>query len=419
VQKDINQGLLAAGLVVRAADTGRVLMLQRSLSENDPAAGYWEWPGGHLEGSESTWETAWREWQEETGCSVPDGEPAGTWTVGVYQGYVWEIPHEADLELNLQSGRTINPDDPDGDAIEVAAWFDPLDARDMPALRPECRLTDWNLVAGRIPALKDQTAGITAATGIVGVDLVGDDADDEDDDEEGDAEEVQKELRRWRDNARGRIKAGRKPRQFTSTVIPTRRAASIWDSLQNASSRSEVDAAFAVRKSTALALRASDVSDAVLAELGPEMSELREVKRSLETATQRMTGPAPESGYSEHLIRLRVPEPRIPEMRAPDVHVDVHVPELRVPDIYVHVDAPEMPVQKALPTPEIHVDVHVPEQKAPDVYVSVPEMKAPDVHVDVAAPSVEVHNEIKPEAKAKRTRIRHAADGSTVIERED
>lgn len=55
-------GVKAAGLAVLAADTGRVLMLQRALDEDDLAGGTWECPGGKLDPGETPLEAAKREW---------------------------------------------------------------------------------------------------------------------------------------------------------------------------------------------------------------------------------------------------------------------------------------------------------------------------------------------------------------------
>lgn len=127
-----------AGLAVRAVDSGRVLMLQRALVDDDPAAGTWEFPGGHLEGDESPLQGAWREWAEETGCIPPAGERTGEWFSpdGVYQGIVWSVPSEACVSIG--GDRQIsNPDDPDGDAIEAIAWWDPAQLPGNPAVRQE------------------------------------------------------------------------------------------------------------------------------------------------------------------------------------------------------------------------------------------------------------------------------------------
>ena len=51
-----------AGLALLAGDTGRVLTLQRALSDDDPAGGRWEMPVGGIEEGESPVEGAIREW---------------------------------------------------------------------------------------------------------------------------------------------------------------------------------------------------------------------------------------------------------------------------------------------------------------------------------------------------------------------
>jgi 8-oxo-dGTP pyrophosphatase MutT (NUDIX family) len=129
-----------AGLAVRAADTGRVLMLQRGLDPEDPASGKWEFPGGHLEEGEDPLTGAVREWCEETGCLPPvDGSIVSQWTSAnfIYQGIVLEIACEADVAINPTTPFVMNPDDPDGDLIETAAWWDPADLSDNPAVRQE------------------------------------------------------------------------------------------------------------------------------------------------------------------------------------------------------------------------------------------------------------------------------------------
>jgi 8-oxo-dGTP pyrophosphatase MutT (NUDIX family) len=107
----------------------------------DPAAGTWESPGGRLEPGETAQQAAVREWQEETGLSLPPGKFTGTWRSdnGVYEGFVYTIPHEADLDILGSRVDVANPDnpDPDGDAIEAIAWWDPAHLADNPAVRPE------------------------------------------------------------------------------------------------------------------------------------------------------------------------------------------------------------------------------------------------------------------------------------------
>ena len=147
----VKDGPIAAGLVVRAADTGRVLMLQRALTdESDPAAGTWEFPGGGIEGAETPLQAAVREWQEETGVTLPDYRMVSSWTSpnGIYRGFVAEIPSETDIIINPdRMERVLNPDDPDQDDIEVAAWMDPTDLPALPNLRSEAHSTDWTALA--------------------------------------------------------------------------------------------------------------------------------------------------------------------------------------------------------------------------------------------------------------------------------
>ncbi|MER6109372.1 NUDIX domain-containing protein [Streptomyces hirsutus] len=142
-----------AGLVVKADDTGRVLLLQRALDDEDPAAGTWEFPGGHLEKDEDALAAAVREWQEETGAELPGiSSVVGSWTApnGIYRGFVAVVPSESHIPLNQPHSerRTANPDDPKGDATEVTAWWPITALPDMSLLRPACRSTPWSLLAG-------------------------------------------------------------------------------------------------------------------------------------------------------------------------------------------------------------------------------------------------------------------------------
>lgn len=135
-------GPAAAGVALRAADTGRVLMLQRSMTDpEDPAAGTWEFPGGKVDPGEEPMATAQREWCEETGHPFPDSVLTGQWlsSNGVYAGYVWEVASESVISLNLdlEDRHLLNPDDPDGDGIEVVAWWQPEHLLDNPAVRAE------------------------------------------------------------------------------------------------------------------------------------------------------------------------------------------------------------------------------------------------------------------------------------------
>lgn len=147
-----SETVVAAGVVVRANDTGRILMLQRAYDDTDPAAGFWEFPGGCLEDDETPEVAAIREWCEETGMSFPDfATKAGDWMSGngVYAGFVYQIKHEDDLPVFDGRFEVKNPDDPDGDSFEALAWWNPDHVPDNPAIRPELA-ADWHLVRGAL-----------------------------------------------------------------------------------------------------------------------------------------------------------------------------------------------------------------------------------------------------------------------------
>src|SRR5262249_11124831 len=130
--------LVAGGLAVRAKDTGRVLMIQRAHDEDDPAGGYWEFPGGRLDPGEGVEEAARRELVGETGLPVPEGKLVGSWEAGNYRGFVLSVDSEDACPI-LDREKGTNPDDPDNDYPEAIAWWDPAELRDNPAVRPELR----------------------------------------------------------------------------------------------------------------------------------------------------------------------------------------------------------------------------------------------------------------------------------------
>jgi 8-oxo-dGTP pyrophosphatase MutT (NUDIX family) len=161
--KDEDSGPTHAGLVLKAEDTGRILMLQRShKDEDDPARGTWEFPGGGLEEHDSSsLHGAAREFAEEIGQRVPHGGTVQhVWRSGPYQGHVLVIPKEE--QITLHDGRVVtNPDDPDGDDPEQAAWWDPDHARKNPALREECKGAPWKAIkeasrGGKLAAFRDR-----------------------------------------------------------------------------------------------------------------------------------------------------------------------------------------------------------------------------------------------------------------------
>lgn len=130
-----------SGVALKAADTGRVLMIQRSIHDkNDPARGTWEMPGGHHEpGDKTSLHAAIREFEEEVGQPFPHGgHLTHVHRSGPYLLHTVVVPDESSIDFS--NGRsTVNPDDPDGDDHEQSAWWDPDHAAKNPALRPELK----------------------------------------------------------------------------------------------------------------------------------------------------------------------------------------------------------------------------------------------------------------------------------------
>ena len=122
-------GPFAAGIAVQASDTGRVVLIQRTPDKHDPDEAYarYEFPGGKLDQPGDTpWTGALREWQEETGASLPAGfSHVGNWTSpdGVYTGFVVTVPRESDLSF-----------DPDPDEVSAVRWYH-KDDLDNPEVR--------------------------------------------------------------------------------------------------------------------------------------------------------------------------------------------------------------------------------------------------------------------------------------------
>ncbi len=75
--------------------------------------------------NESLLETAVREWCEEVGLDLPPGrlDTSGVWisSNGKYQGFVYRIAKESDIDLNNRRP------DPDSGKVNVVAWVHPED----------------------------------------------------------------------------------------------------------------------------------------------------------------------------------------------------------------------------------------------------------------------------------------------------
>jgi len=110
-----------AGLIIKALDTGRVLMTQRTLyyEDDEDVQGKWEFPGGGVNDDEEAVEAAIREFQEETGLTLPEGwQLAGAYTGGSWLGVLITVPYEAwTTDVELLEGET-----------EGIGWFTPEEA---------------------------------------------------------------------------------------------------------------------------------------------------------------------------------------------------------------------------------------------------------------------------------------------------
>jgi SPP1 gp7 family putative phage head morphogenesis protein len=123
--------------------------------------------------------------------------------------------------------------------------------------------------ASKATTVTGGTDGITVATGIQGDGL----DDDEDEEDAVKAAYVALSLRRWRDNSRNRLRKGRAPRRFVDPNLPADVHDAVWGKLQRASSREDVDAAFAAVGKASAASRAAfhSQADAIVAHYAPQV----------------------------------------------------------------------------------------------------------------------------------------------------
>lgn len=146
------QPITHSGIALVALDTGRVLLQQRALDEEDPEGGMWEFPGGGLEEGETPEQGALREFLEETNVVLPEASRCmREWVEGIYMGHVYTVAAEGDVTLNGYDGENgvPNPDLDDQDGIpETHAWFS---ADALPPLRSEFDDFDWNVINMSVP----------------------------------------------------------------------------------------------------------------------------------------------------------------------------------------------------------------------------------------------------------------------------
>lgn len=133
---------------------------------------------------------------------------------------------------------------------------------------------DWRAALALIDEIEkaEVTGGITAATGIQGIDF--EDDDDDEDEKASKAAEVALEMRRWRENTHNRMKKGRAPRRFASTVLEQAQVDEVWALLKDAKSRGEVDAAFAGLGKPSAGERPAfhSQADAIVAHYAPQIA---------------------------------------------------------------------------------------------------------------------------------------------------
>jgi 8-oxo-dGTP pyrophosphatase MutT (NUDIX family) len=134
---DMPRQITHSGVVIRALDTGRVLMTQRSLFHGDDEAvkGKWEFPGGSLEPGEDPEMGALREFNEETGLVLPDGWlKVGDYPNGSYVSCLFDVPGEAwTVDATLLPAETVG-----------LGWFEPNQIAAI--CRPECKDFDVDAV---------------------------------------------------------------------------------------------------------------------------------------------------------------------------------------------------------------------------------------------------------------------------------
>lgn len=138
--------VVAAGIVLKADDTGRVILVQRDIDNKSrpEVAGLWEWPGGTVDDGEDTLQGAMREFEEEVGVPLPKGKVVGSWTTSNgYQGFCYVIKHEDSLELTHARSSLDGSGDKE---IENVAWWNINDLQNNPAVRPEVQSSDWALI---------------------------------------------------------------------------------------------------------------------------------------------------------------------------------------------------------------------------------------------------------------------------------
>jgi SPP1 gp7 family putative phage head morphogenesis protein len=127
-------------LVVRAASTGRILVIQRELDYDDPESGKLDLPGGHIEEGETYLDAAVREFNEEVGTILPSGTMRDGWmsTNGYAIGYIYETAEEYITPRKTRNPEFVNPDDEgkvEGSTSDSILWVYPSELIGNPMLK--------------------------------------------------------------------------------------------------------------------------------------------------------------------------------------------------------------------------------------------------------------------------------------------
>lgn len=153
--KDGYEGVTVAGIMVVARDSGAFVMAQRAMDPTDApeVAETWEFPGGHLNPGEDPLAGAMREFEEEVGTPVPEGEVVFGWRAGPednYQGFVYEVAEQF----------AIDPANCDPDEVQNVLWATVEGAATL-NLRPEVAKLD---LAGLVSGNEDTMTEMAAET---------------------------------------------------------------------------------------------------------------------------------------------------------------------------------------------------------------------------------------------------------------
>lgn len=129
-----------AGLIIKAASSGRVLLTQRTPFHGDDEETYgkWEFPGGGLDEGEDPLAGAIREFTEETGLTLPESYSVdGHYTNDHYLAIVITVPDES---------WTVNADLLDLETMGIG-WFETEMIEDVDGfVRPELLRVDYDMV---------------------------------------------------------------------------------------------------------------------------------------------------------------------------------------------------------------------------------------------------------------------------------